>query len=566
MKRFRLDVSAKIAVAFGLLLSIFAAVSATTYLSLRNIEDAVRWNTHTLHVLDVADEVLAAVLDQETGARGFLVSGDEAFLAPFESGRARVASALARLKSLTADNPAQQARIERIEAAEAEWRRTIVEREIELMRSPATRDEARALLSSGAGKALMDEIRARHQEFAEAEGALLDVRAAETDRSNERAEMAIFVGAVVMAAASLLAGFYLARDIATPVRRMTEIVSRLAEGDNRAEAPYRGRRDEIGRMADAIVRIGAASDEMASAADRISKGDLAVEVAPRSAADVLGRALATMVHRLRDVAERARRSAGGVGEGARAMKQTAGGLNDGATRQSSAAQQASAAMEEIAATIRQSGENAGRTASIAAKCSTDAGAAGEAVGKAVSSMMAIVERIGIVREIARQTDLLALNAAVEAARAGEHGKGFAVVASEVRKLAERCQGAAGDIQSLSADTMTVSREAGEMLEALVPNIQRTADLVSEISAAVREQEIGANEVNTAIQELNHVIQANVFAANESLDNAARLESDSVALSEVIGFFRQEASEAEATAAEADTVVRPARRPALALVS
>ena len=129
-------------------------------------------------------------------------------------------------------------------------------------------------------------------------------------------------------------------------------------------------------------------------------------------------------------------------------------------------------MEQMAANIKQNADNAGQTEKIARQSAKDAETSGAAVGQAVTAMQTIAEKITIVQEIARQTDLLALNAAVEAARAGEHGRGFAVVASEVRKLAERSQAAAGEIGTVSTETMKAAQEAGEMLGQLVPDIRK----------------------------------------------------------------------------------------------
>jgi len=193
-------------------------------------------------------------------------------------------------------------------------------------------------------------------------------------------------------------------------------------------------------------------------------------------------------------------------------------------------------MEQMAANIRQNADNATETEKIARQSSVDAGKSGEAVSKAVAAMKTIAEKITIVQEIARQTDLLALNAAIEAARAGEHGKGFAVVASEVRKLAERSQRAAAEIGALSTETLGVSEQAGQMLTKLVPDIQRTAALVADITSASREQNAGAEQINVAIQQLDQVTQQNAAASEEMSSTSEELSAQAQQLQVTISFF------------------------------
>ncbi|MDK4717707.1 methyl-accepting chemotaxis protein, partial [Rhizobium sp. CNPSo 4039] len=212
-------------------------------------------------------------------------------------------------------------------------------------------------------------------------------------------------------------------------------------------------------------------------------------------------------------------------------------LSQGATEQASSAEEASASMEEMAANIKQNADNAAQTEKIARQSAKDAEISGQAVDRAVNAMRTIAEKISIVQEIARQTDLLALNAAVEAARAGEHGRGFAVVASEVRKLAERSQAAAAEISSLSGETVTVATEAGDMLSRLVPDIRKTAELVAEISAACREQDIGASQINEAIQQLDKVTQQNAGASEEMSATSEELAAQAEELQASIAFFK-----------------------------
>ena len=264
---------------------------------------------------------------------------------------------------------------------------------------------------------------------------------------------------------------------------------------------------------------------------------------------------------LRGVVADALSAADNVSSGSQELSATSEQMSQGATEQAAAAEQASASMEEMAANIKQNADNAAQTEKISRQSAKDAELSGEAVTRAVDAMRTIADKIGIVQEIARQTDLLALNAAVEAARAGEHGKGFAVVASEVRKLAERSQTAAAEIGAVSGDTVKAAQEAGEMLQRLVPDIRKTAELVSEISAACREQDVGASQINEAIQQLDKVTQQNAGASEEMSATSEELAAQAEELQTSIAFFRTDSSGEGRSAprASASRALRPSMR-------
>ncbi len=271
----------------------------------------------------------------------------------------------------------------------------------------------------------------------------------------------------------------------------------------------------------------------------VAEGDL-TKMAEITTHDEIGELLGNvnvMIERLRGVVADALSAADNVSSGSQELSASSEQVSQGATEQAASAEEASASMEQMAANIKQNADNAAQTEKIARQSAKDAEASGDAVNRAVDAMRTIAEKIGIVQEIARQTDLLALNAAVEAARAGEHGKGFAVVASEVRKLAERSQSAAAEISSMSSDTVKAARDAGEMLGRLVPDIRKTAELVSEISAACREQDIGASQINEAIQQLDKVTQQNAGASEEMSATSEELAAQAEELQASIAFFK-----------------------------
>ncbi|MBX5131722.1 HAMP domain-containing protein [Rhizobium lentis] len=302
----------------------------------------------------------------------------------------------------------------------------------------------------------------------------------------------------------------------------------------------------------------------------VSEGDL-TKMADITSHDEIGELLGNvniMIERLRGVVADALSAAENVSSGSQQLSASSEQVSQGATEQAASAEEASASMEQMAANIKQNADNAAQTEKIARQSARDAEASGEAVTRAVDAMRTIAQKIGIVQEIARQTDLLALNAAVEAARAGEHGKGFAVVASEVRKLAERSQSAAAEISSMSGDTVKAAADAGEMLGRLVPDIRKTAELVSEISAACREQDIGASQINEAIQQLDKVTQQNAGASEQMSATSEELASQAEELQTSIAFFKVDTTGSARPGAQktpengsAKVIKAPARKPA-----
>ena len=320
-----------------------------------------------------------------------------------------------------------------------------------------------------------------------------------------------------------------------PLNVSARYVELISKGDNPPAITdtYNGDFNLIKNNLNTLV---AAMNEITAAADEIANGNLTVEIRERSPQDKLMQALGAMVSGLTRTVSDIRAIAGEVSAASQSISTASIQVSKGASAQAAAAEEASSSMEEMVSNIKQNADNAQQTDKIANKSAKDAQESGKSVLEAVAAMKEIANKISIIEEIARQTNLLALNAAIEAARAGEHGKGFAVVAAEVRKLAERSQKAAGEINQLSANTLKVSEKSGEMLDKLVPDIQRTAELVQEITAASKEQDTGAEQINKALQQLEQVIQQNASASEEMASTTEELTGQSDQLVSALSFF------------------------------
>lgn len=294
--------------------------------------------------------------------------------------------------------------------------------------------------------------------------------------------------------------------------------------------------------------ISKSLDYAAATTIKLADGDLSLEIEAKTKDEMgtLLKAMQDMNERLGNVMIEVRSSAVAVTQSSRQLSGAAEQLSQGATEQSATAEEVSSSLEQMGANVQQNADNAAQTEKIASKAASDAAAGGDVVSEAVEAMKEIADKIGVVEEIARQTNLLSLNAAIEAARAGEHGKGFAVVASEVGKLAANSQKSAAEIQDLAQSTVSKADDAGTKIQAIVPDIQKTAELIQEINASSSELNSGIGQINQAMVQLDQVIQQNASAAEESSSMSEELTAQAQQLLELVEFFKIDNSKTGST--------------------
>jgi len=494
-------IGSKLLLSFSIILMIVVAVGAAGYLSTRsinrNLTDISTGDLPSVNYLLQADRDLYRLLTSERSMIFSDVKTElfERLMADYEENLKQSRERFEDFKALADDNAADL--IAKYEDSRAQWEK--LSRQVVEGRAEDTREGRRLAidLTLADAKVKFDEMRGYIDQ-------LTDLTMQRVENNRNAAE-STFRGTTITLTATTLFGLIIGLSLALiigagitrPLKKLMGIVDAVSSGDLEVELDI-DRRDEIGQL---VNRIG------------------------------------LMVNKIRSVVIDVAAASENVANASEAMNASTEQMSQGATEQATSSEEASSSMEEMSSNIRQNADNALQTEKIAVKAAEDTIQGGAAVTETVKAMGEIAEKISIIEEIARQTNMLALNAAIEAARAGEHGKGFAVVAAEVRKLAERSQSAAAEIIQLSSSSMEVAEKAGQMLEQMVPDIRKTAELVQEIAAASSEQNAGAAQINKAIQQLDHVTQQNASAAEQMSSTAEELASQAVHLGRTIAFFK-----------------------------
>jgi methyl-accepting chemotaxis protein len=499
-----LSIIAKLVAVFALVLFAVCGSTFISWRSLGTIEEATRWRDHTYQVLLELDRLTGSMVDRETGLRGYLVSADPAFLEPFNAGAKAYAETLGRLRTLVADNAEQQHRLDALDAAAGQWSRDVAEREIVLMRDEATREQARRIEASGAGKNAMDSVRRIAAAMAGAEAGLLETRARVAEGAATASRFAVIAGLAALLVVTGLGLLLLNGFVVRPVRRMTGLMSRLAEGDAAVEIPFRERREEVGAMANAVqvfkdnlIRTRALEEETALAR---AGAEAQRKAAMREMADSFEQAVSSIVGTVSAAATELQATAQSM-EGT--ASQTASQSNAAAAAAEEAATNVgtvAAAAEELGASVQEIARQVTGSTTLARNAVVEAEGTAQLVQDLSVAAAKIGDVVGLISTIAGQTNLLALNATIEAARAGEAGRGFAVVASEVKELANQTARATDEISGQIGQVQAITGQAVAAIGDIAARIREIDGLAGSIAAAVEEQGAATQEIVRNVSE------------------------------------------------------------------
>jgi len=552
-----MKVSSKLAAAFAVLVVITITATVINYQKLNFMRQTAQWRTHTYDVIETLSAVMASMVDSETGLRGYLIGGEDRFLDPFRNGSKSFDEAFAKVKSLTADNPAQQKRLDELHAAAMTWRNEVAAKEIALMSKPETRAEALRMEASGAGKASMDAIRAKIAEVDAVERSLLASRSMEQEVAFDTAEYVSLGGSAASAVLAIVLAWYLTQSLARPIVSMTSVMTSLAGGDTSVEVPARDRKDEIGNMARAV----AVFKENMTETERL-RGEQ--EAAKQRAEQDRRKAMLDLANAFES---RVGSIVSGVTAQATELLATAQTLTTAsdmtasqATAVASASLQATqnvqtvaAAAEELSASIQEITKQVSRSSERTSVAVSHAEGTNAEVQGLMQSALRIGEVVTLINDIASRTNLLALNATIEAARAGDAGKGFAVVASEVKSLANQTAKATEEIKA-QIDAMQIAtetsansirgisdiiREVNEAAIVIASAVEEQAATTSEITRNVQQAAAGTSDVSQTIEGVSQSSRNTGTAATEVHSAARDLNENGEKLKEQLDNFLRE---------------------------
>ncbi|HYR59425.1 MAG TPA: CHASE3 domain-containing protein, partial [Chthoniobacteraceae bacterium] len=474
----RMTVGKKIGAGFGAAIVAIAIIGGTAYLSILQLVDTAGWVKHTEEVLRTLDDLISSLKDAESSERGYVITGEEVYLAPHRSGTEKVHADLRQLRSLIADNDRQQRRLDALEPLISQ--RLAFFKDVIDARTDGGFEAAAKMILDGKGKQMMDQMRKRVAEMEDAENSLMKQRQADADQAVVWTKSVIALGGVLAAILLALAGIFLTRNIAKPLADLTAAAAKIVEGDINVELAGRRRDDEVGMLVETFQRMCRSLSVLAGRARQITAGDLTAQIKPRSERDVLGNAFANMTAELRRLMQELLDAVNVLASSASEILASTTQLAASAAETAAAVTETTATVEEVKHTSEISTEKAKVVADEAQKAVEVARGGKVAVEQAIEGMggirgqmsavaesilslsaqsQAIGEIIATVDDLAAQSKLLAVNAAIEAAKAGDEGKGFAVVAQEVRSLAEQSKQATLQVRAILNDIQKATSSA-----------------------------------------------------------------------------------------------------------
>ncbi len=556
----RWNVGTKIGTGFSVAVVIFLIVGAVSYQSTIQLVAASDLRRQTYVVLSELDEVMSLMQDIQIGQRGYALTGEESYLAPYQAALGTIDARVQELRSLTEDNPRHQRRFDALELLIKD-RLAFAKETVDAIRTKGP-EAGVQIIRTGKGNDMMIEIRKVVGEIESEENELLQQRTDEAQTDATRTTWTIALGTLTALILASLAGVVITRNIAGPLQDLTAVAERITVGDLSVNVSAGARSDEVGVLARTFDRMTQSLRTMAGAAEQIAAGDLRSTITPQSPDDLLGNAFARMAENLRDQVR-------GLVEGANVLGAAASEIVASTTQLASSASESATAVSETTTTVEEvrqtaqlasqkaksvsdSAQKAAQISQSGRKSTEDVGTGMDRIRKQMDTIAASMGRlseqsrtigqiIATVEDLAAQSNLLAVNAAIEAAKAGEHGKGFGVVAQEVKSLAEQSRQATtqvrtilSDIQKATTDAVLATEQgskaveagarqtevAGEAIQALAGSVTEAAQSATQIAASSQQQLVGVDQVAAAMESIKQASTQNVASAKQ-LETAAR---------------------------------------------